>query len=89
MKIIYVNCGVKNYTKVDHRSYRQNSCSCKKRTEKNIFPYKPEFVFFRLSFCNCISCVYNCDDVLSYNIIVLFSPNIEWGRYGCTYVQQK
>ena len=28
MKIIYVNCGVKNYMKVDHRSYRRNFCSC-------------------------------------------------------------
>ena len=41
--------------------------------EKNIFPYKPEFFFFlRLSFRNCISCVYSCDYLLSYNIIVLF-----------------
>ena len=23
--------------------------------------------FFRLSFCNCKSCVFNCDDLLSYN----------------------
>ena len=29
-------------------------------------PYKSEF-FFRLSFRNCKSCVYNCDDLLSYN----------------------
>ena len=28
MKIIYVNCGVKNHMKVDHRSYRRNFCSC-------------------------------------------------------------
>ena len=46
MKIIHVNCGVKNYKgsewvimKVDHRSYRRN---------------------FR-------SCVYNCNDLSSYN----------------------
>ena len=29
-------------------------------------PYKPEF-FCRLSFRNCISCVYNCDDLPSNN----------------------
>ena len=28
MKIIYVNCGVKNYMKDDHLSYRRNFCSC-------------------------------------------------------------
>ena len=25
MKIMHVNCGVKNYMKKDHRSYRHNS----------------------------------------------------------------
>ena len=34
MKIIYENCGVKNYLKEDHRSYR-------KRLQKEI-PYQPE-----------------------------------------------
>ena len=29
-------------------------------------PYTPEF-FFRFSFRNCKSCVYNCDELLSYN----------------------
>ena len=28
MKIIYGNCGVKNYMKEDHRSCRRNFCSC-------------------------------------------------------------
>ena len=31
MKNIYVNCGVKNYMKVDHPSYRRNFCSCEKK----------------------------------------------------------
>ena len=31
MEIIYVNCGVKNYIKVDHRCYRRNFCSCEKK----------------------------------------------------------
>ena len=31
MKIIYENCGVKNYMKKDHRSYRCNFCSCEKK----------------------------------------------------------
>ena len=47
MKIIYENCGVKNYVKEDHRSYRRNFCN----REKNAF------------------CVYNCDDLLSYNCL--------------------
>ena len=34
MKIIYVNCGVKNYMKVDHCSYRHNFCSCERKPEK-------------------------------------------------------
>ena len=55
MKIIYVNCGVKNLMKDDHRSYIRNLCSC-----ENDF-------FFRLSFRNCKSCVYNCDDHPSFN----------------------
>ena len=31
MKTIYVNCGVKNYMKDDHRSYIHNFCSCEKK----------------------------------------------------------
>ena len=31
MKIIYMNYGVKNYMKDDHRSYRRNFCSCEKK----------------------------------------------------------
>ena len=34
MKIICVNCGAKNYTKVDHRSYRRNFWSCEKKARK-------------------------------------------------------
>ena len=34
MKIIYVNCRVKNYMKVDHCSYRHNFCSCERKPEK-------------------------------------------------------
>ena len=56
MKIIYVNCGVKSYVKVDHCSYRRNFCSCEKKAWKKI-----------LSFCNFKSCVYDCNDLLSYN----------------------
>ena len=37
MKIIYVNCEVKNYVKVYHRSYRRNFCIC----EKKAFFYQP------------------------------------------------
>ena len=31
MKIIYVNCGLKNYMKEDHRSYIRNFCSFEKK----------------------------------------------------------
>ena len=37
MKIIYVNCGVKNYMKEHRRSYVRNFCSCEK---KAYGPYK-------------------------------------------------
>ena len=39
MKTIYVNCGVKNYLREDHRSYIRNFCSCEKkfRTSLNFF----------------------------------------------------
>ena len=127
MKIIFVNCGVKNYMKEDHRSYIRNFCSCEKKAWKksrlvrNLNPWplryrcsalpinKPTgsrslnwfvinrwkdddeimnisksymwtakwrikwrkiidvIIFFRLSFRNCKSCVYNCDDLPSYN----------------------
>ena len=35
MKIIYEDCGVKNYMKEDDRSYRHNPCSCEKKAWKN------------------------------------------------------
>ena len=34
MKVIYVNCGVKNYLKEDHRSYICNLCSYEKKAWK-------------------------------------------------------
>ena len=34
MKIIYVNCRVKNYMKVDHRNDRCNLRSCEKKASK-------------------------------------------------------
>ena len=62
MKIIYVNSGVKNYMKEDHRRalhrYRGGQ-RFESRTSLNFF--------FRLSFCNCKSCVHNCGDLPSYN----------------------
>ena len=36
MKIVNVNCGVKNYMKEDHRSYIRNFCGCGKKPEKKI-----------------------------------------------------
>ena len=34
MNVIYVNCGVKNYVKEDHRSYLRNFCSYEKKAWK-------------------------------------------------------
>ena len=34
MKITYENCVVKNYMKEDHRSYRRNFCSVKRKPER-------------------------------------------------------
>ena len=113
----YVNCGVKNYMKEDHRNYRRKFCSCEKAAWKNFritlhpavhvydfqifktssssfhgsitnqfndllpvgfyralhryrrsqgFESCASLIFFRLSFRDCKSCVYNCDDLLSY-----------------------
>ena len=69
MKIIYVNCGVKNYLKEDHRSYIRNLCSCEKKAITEVKGSNPvqAWIFFRLSFRNCISCVYNCNDLPSNN----------------------
>ena len=39
MKIIYENCGVKNYMKEDQHSYRRNFCSCEKKAWKNSGSY--------------------------------------------------
>ena len=61
MKIIYVNCGVKNYLKEDHPSYIRNLCSREKKARKKIVSG-----FF---FCSCISSVYNCDDLPSNNSV--------------------
>ena len=35
MKIICENCGVNNYMKEDHYSYKRNFCSCEKKAWKN------------------------------------------------------
>ena len=37
MKITYVNCGVKNYVKEDHRSYIRNFCSCERKASEKKF----------------------------------------------------
>ena len=56
---------LKNYMKVDHRNYRCNFCSGEKKAVKK----------FRLSFRNCKSCVYNCNDYL-FLIIQVFLYHI-------------
>ena len=70
MKIIYENCGVKNFLKEDHRSYR-----------RNFFPYQLE-IFFRLSLRDCKSCVYNCNDLLSWLISSVGKIRRALHRYG-------
>ena len=84
MKIIYVNCGLKNYMKVDHCSYRRNyNFAVAKR--------KPERIKFRLvrdsnpwpllSFRNCKSCVYITAMIHSHtSIFILLWFCKCWGR---------
>ena len=82
MKIIYVNCTVKNYLKEDHRSYIRNlimmmklwiyqlskQANCEQVVEfRGSSPIHAWIFFFMLSFRNCLSCVYNCDEVPSNN----------------------
>ena len=44
MKIIYVNCGVDNYLKEDHRSCIRNLCSCEKKAR---LQNSPQFCVFK------------------------------------------
>ena len=41
-------------------------------------------IFLRAFFCNCKSCVYNCDDLLSYNNSY-FAAHDSWGGGGLPY----
>ena len=65
MKTIYVNRGVKNYLKEDHRSYIRNLCSCEKkfRTSMNFF----QAFFSQLHKLR----IYNCNDLPSHNTIII------------------
>ena len=102
---IFMPKNINSKMKEDHRSYRHNFCSCKKKAWEKIQActgFKPltfatlvqhstiertldlcntgvAFFFFRLSFRNCKSCVYNCDDLLSYNS----SPRSSHIRFSC------
>ena len=53
MKIIYVNCGVKNEMKDDPRSYIRNFCSCEKKVwKKKVKGSNPvqAWIFYHFSF---------------------------------------
>ena len=85
MKIIYVNCGLKNYMKVDHRSYRRNYtfAVAKRKPERKKFRLvRDSNPWPLLSFHNCKSCVYNCDDPLSYKYF--YSSILLVGLKVCT-----
>ena len=53
MKIIYESCGVKNYIKEDHPSYRHNIYSCEKKSLKK-FRLFQAFLFTtaKTNFCD-------------------------------------
>ena len=56
--------------KVDYCSYRRNFCSCKKKAEvKGLNPVPAWILFFQAFFSQLqkYNCVYNCNDLLSYN----------------------
>ena len=38
--------------------------------------------FFRLSFCNCKSCIYNCDDLLSFKTITCYKSSTLLANYN-------
>ena len=64
-----MNCGLKNYTKVDYRRYHR---SYQTQLQTQLFR---SLKFFRLYFRNCKSCVYNCDDPLSYKNYYIYPVN--------------
>ena len=73
-KSLYKNCRVHNNVKEDHRSYRCNFCSCGKKAWKQF-----RLVWeFSLSFCNCKSCIYNCDDLFSNKDLTPFIQSLSW-----------
>ena len=43
-------------------------------------------IFLRAFFCNCKSCVYNCDDLLSYNNSYLAAHD-SWGGGGDSHIK--
>ena len=48
MKIIYENCGVNNYMKEDHRSYRRNFAVAKRNLKKifDLLSYNSYFTMY-------------------------------------------
>ena len=92
MKIIYENCGVKNYMKKDHRSYRRNFCSCGKGSLKE--KSRTGLNFFRFAFRNCKSCVYNYHDLLSYkrtnyntSLVIFTGKALKLEKHGAIFVK--
>ena len=55
MKIIYENCGVKNYMKEDHRSCRRNFCSWEKKAFCSCVYNCDDLSSF--IYCLCIVCI--------------------------------
>ena len=76
-----MNCGVKNYMKVDYRRYHR---SYQTQLQAQLFR---SLKFFRLSFRNCKSCVYNCDDPLSYKNYPVNKPELKKMK-NCRSLQQ-
>ena len=54
MKVIYVNCGVKNYLKEDHRSYIRSLCSYEKKEWKKKKKEKRFAQFEKFGILHCI-----------------------------------
>ena len=55
-----------NQVKDDPRSCKRNLCNCVKKPKKiqdfNGFKLVEVLNFYQASLCNCIICVYNCED---------------------------
>ena len=85
MKIMHENCGVKNYMREDHRSYKRNFCSWEKKAWKKLGLYGIR----TLCLCDTGAALYqlsqqaNCEQVVE---LVRYKPVKVWW-WGYEYME--